>query len=150
MQNLIQLYTIHPTLCIIWIILLILLIISNILVLFNQYTFINCTEATLLINKQDAKVIDIRSNDEYYQTHIPNSINILASEIKHSSYIIQKLQPYKNYPIIIVGSGINKMEDTEIASKLNQLKFQKVYILESGLIDWNKENLPLIKRETLK
>ncbi|WWP00070.1 MAG: rhodanese-like domain-containing protein [Candidatus Dasytiphilus stammeri] len=143
MQEIMRLFTIHPTLCIIWITLLLFLVISTIKVLFSKYKFISCREAILLINRQDAKVLDIRSQNEYYNAHIPNSINILASDIKNGYY--EQLLTYKNYPIIIIGSGINQIEETEIASKLNHAEFQKVYILELGLIGWNNEYLPLVK-----
>ncbi|WWO98749.1 MAG: rhodanese-like domain-containing protein [Candidatus Dasytiphilus stammeri] len=142
MQKIMLFYRIHPTLCIIWIILLILLVICIMRVLFSKYKFITCTEATLLINKQDAKIIDIRPKDEYYYAHIPNSLNILGTDIKNGLY--GELDQYKNCPLIIVGSGINPMDETEIASKLSNSGFQKIYILESGIISWNNDYLPLV------
>ncbi|WWO99773.1 MAG: rhodanese-like domain-containing protein [Candidatus Dasytiphilus stammeri] len=143
MQEIMQIYTIHPILCIIWMILLVFLVISTIKVLFYHKKFITCNEAIFLINKQDAIFIDIRSHDEFYHAHLPNSINILGSDIKNGFY--GQLQKYKDIPIIIVGSGINRTEESDIASKLNQSGFKTVYILEFGLIGWNNEYLPLIK-----
>ncbi|WWO99410.1 MAG: rhodanese-like domain-containing protein [Candidatus Dasytiphilus stammeri] len=142
MQQIVQFYTNHPVLFISWIMLLFFLIISIIQTYFYKFKTISCNEATILINKANAKVIDIRSYEEYCQGHIYGSINLLASDIKKGNYKI--LKDYQLFPLIIVSTnGINEIES---AIKLTESGFKKVYLLESGIKGWNKENLPLVRR----
>ncbi|WWO97684.1 MAG: rhodanese-like domain-containing protein [Candidatus Dasytiphilus stammeri] len=142
MQQILQFYSNHPVLFISWIMLLFFLMISTIQTYFYKFKTISCNEATILINKANAKVIDIRSYEEYCQGHIYGSINILASDIKKGKYKI--IENYQLFPLIIVSTnGINEIES---AIKLTESGFKKIYLLESGINGWNKENLPLVRR----
>ncbi|MEI4269776.1 MAG: rhodanese-like domain-containing protein [Candidatus Dasytiphilus stammeri] len=143
MSEIIQFYSSHPIICNTWLILLVLTVVFTLKSsLVNRVNMISCTEATLLMNKQSAQVIDIRPPQEYYQGHIYNSINILSSNIKKGYW--QELVKYKSYPIIIVGSGRNNIEENQFALKIKKLGFLKIYILEGGIMGWNKEHLPLV------
>ncbi|WWP00600.1 MAG: rhodanese-like domain-containing protein [Candidatus Dasytiphilus stammeri] len=144
MQQIVQFYSNHLVLFISWIMLLFFLAISLIQKYFYKFKTISCNEATILINKADAKVIDIRSYEEYCQGHIYGSINLLASDIKKGNYKI--IDNYKLFPIIIVSTDTNGMNEINSAIKLTESGFQKVFILKSGINGWNKENLPLVRR----
>ncbi|WWO95770.1 MAG: rhodanese-like domain-containing protein [Candidatus Dasytiphilus stammeri] len=144
MSEIIQFYSSHPIICNTWLILLVLTIVFTLKSsLVTRVNLITCTEATLLMNKQSAQVIDIRTHQEYYQGHIYNSINILSRNIK-KDYWQELVKKYKLYPIIIVGSGRNNIEENQFALKIKKLGFLKIYILEGGIIGWNKEHLPLV------
>ncbi|WWO96177.1 MAG: rhodanese-like domain-containing protein [Candidatus Dasytiphilus stammeri] len=143
MSEIIQFYSSHPIICNTWLILLVLTVVFTMKSsLVSRVNMISCTEATLLMNKQSAQVIDIRTQQEYYQGHIYNSINILSSNIKKD--YLPELVKYKSYPIIIVGSGRNNMEENQFAFKIKKLGFIKIYILEGGIMVWKKEHLPLV------
>ncbi|WWP01093.1 MAG: rhodanese-like domain-containing protein [Candidatus Dasytiphilus stammeri] len=144
MQQIVQFYSNHPVLFISWIMLLFFLVFSTIQTYFYKFKTISCNEATLLINKANAKVIDIRSYEEYCQGHIYNSINILASDIKKGKY--QIIDNYQLVPIIIVSTDTHGMKQIDSAIKLTESGFKKVFILESGINGWNKANLPLVRR----
>ena len=47
---------------------------------------IDNAEAVVLMNNQNAVVIDLRSIDEFSNGHIINSLNLLPTEIKKSQY----------------------------------------------------------------
>ena len=51
-------------------------------------------EATMLVNREDAIVIDVREQGEYAQGHIPGSLNI-------PSYEIEGIQVDKNKPLFV-------------------------------------------------
>lgn len=48
-------------------------------------TQLSPVEATLLVNREDAIVIDVREQGEYAQGHIPNARHIPAGEIERRS-----------------------------------------------------------------
>ncbi|MEI4220242.1 MAG: rhodanese-like domain-containing protein [Candidatus Dasytiphilus stammeri] len=144
MSEIIQFYSSHLIICNTWLILLVLTVVFTLKSsLVTRINLITCTEATLLMNKQSAQVIDIRTQQEYYQGHICNSINILSSNIK-KDYWQELVKQYKSYPIIIVGSGRNNIEENQFALQIKKLGFLNIYILEGGIIGWNKEHLPLV------
>ncbi|WWO96989.1 MAG: rhodanese-like domain-containing protein [Candidatus Dasytiphilus stammeri] len=99
-------------------------------------------ELTFLMTKKDAKVIDIRTQQEYMQGHIFNSINILANDINQGYW--KELEKYKLNTIIIVGSDLTNIEENKLALKIKRLGFPHIYILEDGIRGWNKLNLPLV------
>ncbi len=57
-------------------------------------------EATRLINKEDAVVVDLRQRDDFRKGHIAGSINLLPSEIKANN--VGELEKHKDKPVIVV------------------------------------------------
>ena len=61
------------------------------------------SEATMLINREDAIIIDVRENNEYKEGHIVNSIHIPLSYLKDR---LAELDKHKNKPVIVALSPI--------------------------------------------
>jgi rhodanese-related sulfurtransferase len=97
-------------------------------------------EATLLINHEDALVVDVREESEYLQGHILSSINIPANILTNK---IGRLEKYRNRPIII--SCMSGSRSASACSLLKKKGFEKVHNLKGGLIAWQNANLPLTK-----
>ena len=57
------------------------------------------SEATRLINSEDALVVDVRSDGEFRQGHIINALNVPEKELDSR---LDKLEKYKQTPIITV------------------------------------------------
>ncbi|KAI5916765.1 rhodanese-like domain-containing protein [Thauera sp. 2A1] len=98
-------------------------------------------EATLLINREDAIVIDVREQGEYAQGHIPNARHVPLGEISRRA---GELDKFKGRPVILCcASG------TRSASALSQLKkagFEKLYNLRGGLAEWEKAGQPITRK----
>lgn len=98
-------------------------------------------EATLLINREDAIVIDVREQGEYAQGHIPNARHVPLGEISRRA---GELDKFKSRPVILCcASG------TRSASALSQLKkagFEKLYNLRGGLAEWEKAGQPISRK----
>ncbi|MBS0551965.1 MAG: rhodanese-like domain-containing protein [Proteobacteria bacterium] len=98
-------------------------------------------EATLLINREDAIVIDVREQGEYAQGHIPNARHVPLGEISRRA---GELDKFKGRPVILCcASG------TRSASALSQLKkagFEKLYNLRGGLAEWEKAGQPISRK----
>lgn len=98
-------------------------------------------DATQLINREDAVVVDVRTDGEFNQGHIVNAVNIPKKSIEEQ---LTKLNKYRNRPIIMacrtgqVASGVG--------STLRKNGFEQVYNLAGGLVAWEGANLPLVKK----
>jgi rhodanese-related sulfurtransferase len=97
-------------------------------------------EATLLMNHEDAIVVDVRENNEYVQGHILNAIHLPAGTLLER---IGRLEKYRNRPIII--SCMSGSRSAHACSLLKKKGFEKVHNLKGGLMAWQNANLPLTK-----
>ena len=89
-----------------------------------------------MINKRKAQVIDVRKPAEFKRGHIAGSVNYPADHIQN---VLKELD--RTRPVILIdqtGAG-----SRPVAKLLRGVGFAEVYILETGLIGWLKEKLPL-------
>ena len=82
MQEIMQFVSRHPVLSIAWIALLAAVLFTTFKSLTSKVKVITRGEATRLINKEDAVVVDLRQRDDFRKGHIAGSTNLLPSEIK--------------------------------------------------------------------
>lgn len=97
-------------------------------------------ETTLLINRQDAVVLDIRDANNYAKGHIVGAISIPYEEL---SAKLDKLAKYKDKPIIIVYSVGQPLP--KVGSLLKQNGYTKVNAIKGGIATWQNAGLPLVK-----
>ena len=97
-------------------------------------------EATLLMNHEDALVIDVREESEYLQGHILNSINLPSSSFTTK---LNRLEKYRQHPIII--SCLSGHRAIQVGKTLKTNGFEKIFHLKGGITAWQNANLPLIK-----
>lgn len=93
-------------------------------------------EATVLINRQYAQVVDLRKASDFKKGHIPNSVNYPADQIQN---MLGKLK--KDLPVILVDQTGNQFKAP--AKLLRSVGFKEVYALEGGISEWQKSNRPL-------
>ena len=97
-------------------------------------------EATQLINREGAEVIDIRSQTEFENGHIINAKNISLQELPEK---INKLRKDKNKGIIFYCSnGSLSLKETQ---KMVRQGEEMIYCLKGGIASWRNANLPLTK-----
>lgn len=82
MQEIMQFVGRHPILSIAWIALLVAVLFTTFKGLTSKVKVITRGEATRLINKEDAVVVDLRQRDDFRKGHIAGATNLLPSEIK--------------------------------------------------------------------
>ena len=135
MQEIMQFVGRHPILSIAWIALLVAVIVTTFKSLTSKVKVITRGEATRLINKEDAVVVDLRQRDDFRKGHIAGSINLLPSEIKANN--VGELEKHKDKPVIVVdGSG---MQCQEPANALTKAGFAQVFVLKEGVPGWAGE-----------
>ena len=97
---------------------------------------VSSEQAVSLINKQNALVVDVRAQKDFKRVRIANSVNIPANEIQNRLGELSK-----DRTIIVVDNSGNM---SAAASKLLRgVGFTKVYVLDSGLVGWMRNKLPL-------
>lgn len=107
----------------------------------SKIKVVSNTEATLLINKQDGIVIDVRSDEEFKVGHIIDSQHLLPSDIKGNK--LNTLEKYKTRPVIIADN--NGLTAQNLANLLAKQGFQ-AYALKDGIAGWRGANLPLVRK----
>lgn len=95
-------------------------------------------EAVQMINRQDALVVDVRTDKEYQEGHILNALHIPLGVFKNR---LAELEPYKNQGIVLVcRSGARS---GQAAAILNKQGFTAAHNLNGGIMAWQGANLPL-------
>ena len=106
------------------------------------YEVISVQDAHKLIeeNSQNPEfvILDVRTEDEYKAGHISSSANIdyKSSKFKESLSQLDKEKIYVTY----CRSGRRSAGASEI---MNELGFQKIYMIDGGIIAWQKAGLPI-------
>jgi rhodanese-related sulfurtransferase len=99
------------------------------------------TQATLLINREDAIVLDVREQQEFTRGHIPNSRHIPLDQIDKRA---DELDRFKNRPIIVNCQSGNRAYAA--CGALRKRGFEKVFNLQGGVAAWEQAGLPLTTR----
>ncbi len=98
------------------------------------------TQAVLLINREKAHIVDVRSPEEFSTGHLIGAKNIALDTLQAS---LGKTISDKKRPLILVcASGMRSQKAQKIAT---QLGFEQAHSLSGGLKIWQEANLPLEK-----
>jgi len=102
---------------------------------------ISVNEATLLINRQDALVVDVRETAEWSAGHIAHARHIALGHLaKHLS----EIEKFKDKPVIMVCASGNRSGSA--CSVLKKAGFQQVFNLDGGMRAWGDAGLPMTKK----
>lgn len=103
---------------------------------------VNTTEATGLINREDAQVLDVREAAEFATGHLAGARNIQVAKFAERGADLEKL---KGAPLIVCcETGIRSMKAVK---ELKKLGFERVFTLDGGIAAWNKAGLPLTTKK---
>jgi rhodanese-related sulfurtransferase len=98
-------------------------------------------DATLLMNKQDAILLDIRPAAEFKKGHILGAKQVKVELLNKGDFTT--LEKYKDKPIIVVCAM--GMTAKRTASQLLKAGFEQVAVLKGGMNAWQGANLPISK-----
>ncbi len=97
-------------------------------------------EATLLINREDAHILDVRTVEEFAGGHLPEAKNIPMAKLADR---IGELDSFKSKPIILCcASGARS---NSACSLLQKQGFEKLYNLTGGVDAWVGAGYPIKK-----
>jgi rhodanese-related sulfurtransferase len=98
------------------------------------------TQATLLINRQNAEIVDLRGAEDYAGGHLPDARNIPLEQIEARAGEIDK---FKDAPLILVCQ--NGVRSANACRQLQKLGFTQVASLAGGIAGWRAAGLPVRK-----
>jgi rhodanese-related sulfurtransferase len=97
-------------------------------------------ELNTVLKSNTVQLVDVRTPNEFKMGHINKALNINYYDQDFSQQI-SKLD--KSKPIYVYcRSGVRSKYSSEILKKLG---FKNIYNLKGGILNWNANNLPLIK-----
>lgn len=97
-------------------------------------------QLTRLMNRENAVVIDVRSQEEFNKGHILNARNIPEGELQSRQKEFEKL---KANPIVACcDSGV---ASPRVARSLKATGHDKIFVLKGGVHAWQSAGLPLSK-----
>ncbi len=101
---------------------------------------VNPAAATLLINREDAVIVDVREADEFAAGHLPEARNIPGSKLAER---IGELEKFKNRQIIVCCA--TGMRSNKACAELSKQGFAKVNNLDGGVDAWVGAGYPVKK-----
>ncbi len=101
---------------------------------------VNTVEATQLINRQDALLLDVREQNEYAQAHILNARGVPLSQLESR---LADYEKFKEKPIIVYCASGNR--SSTAATLLRKRGFTNVVNLTGGFTAWQQAGLPVQK-----
>ena len=102
---------------------------------------VSAAQATQLINREDALVLDVRDPGEYGTGHILGAKNVPMSRIQAAGSEIAAKR--KDKPLIVCCDNGNR--SVKAAAALRSQGFSRVVHLSGGLGAWRQSGLPLEK-----
>jgi rhodanese-related sulfurtransferase len=130
-----------------WMLFAALLVIVYLLLLslFGQrlkgYKAVSPNQATMLINREDAVVLDVRETNEFQNGAIVNSVHVPLSYLKER---LTELDKHKDKPIIVACRSGHR--SGQACSLLKKNGFENIYNLSGGVMAWESASLPLQKK----
>ncbi len=107
----------------------------------KQGSAISPAQATLLINREDAVVLDVREPAEYAGGHIPKAHPFPLGQV---SKRLDELQRFKDKPVIVVCRSGNRSANA--CGILQKADFPNVLNLSGGMSAWEQAGLPITKK----
>jgi rhodanese-related sulfurtransferase len=137
LEQFFEFFTTHWQLSSVWLILFFLLIKTEGA---RGGAAVSPSQMTQMINNENAKVVDIRSKDEFRAGHLPNALHIPAKDVLKR---INELEAFKDTPVILIcKTGTTAGASGAILAKAG---FNKLHKLRGGILEWQGSNLPLVR-----
>lgn len=97
-------------------------------------------DAVLLINRENALVLDVREESEYASGHITAARHIPLAQLETR---IDEIRKFKDKPVLVNCQA--GMRSAKAGGILKKHEFSKVYNLQGGLNAWQQAKLPVVK-----
>ncbi len=95
-------------------------------------------EAVRLINRRNAIILDVRTEGEFKEGHIPQARHLPPASLDEQ---VHKLEKYKDRPVVVYcRSGTRS---AHVGGVLHKHGFAEVFNLDGGLGAWQSADLPV-------
>lgn len=102
---------------------------------------VSVTEATLMLNRQDAIMLDVRETGEWDAGHITGARHIALPQLDQR---LSEIDKFKERPIIVCCASGNR--SSSACGSLRRAGFEKVFNLAGGLGAWRDAGLPVTSK----
>ena len=110
---------------------------------FSRVHEIGAVQATQLINRKNALMLDVRETSEYSGGRVPNAVHLPVSQI--AGRAATELKKFMNRPVVAYCDRGTRSRTA--ATALSKLGFAEVYSLRGGLRAWKESGLPVEKEQ---
>lgn len=97
-------------------------------------------QLSMLVNKENALVLDVRPSKEYRTGHIVDSLNIPFDQFGSQ---VAQIDKYKDRPVVLVCKM--GQHASGVAKQLRTAGFEQIYRLRGGIMEWTGSQMPLVK-----
>jgi len=128
----------HWLLCGAFVLAFILLVIEEIRAQGPSTDRVSPAEAVQLINREDARVIDVRDAKAFREGHIVNAKHVAMVDFDRAMEKWQRAKPL----ILVDGMGD---KSPALIKRLKAAGFEKIYAIKNGMDGWKTAELPVVK-----
>lgn len=104
------------------------------------YKEVDSSQAVVMINHNDAIMLDVREDNEFKEGHILDAIHIPLGKLAGR---VAELDQYKGRDVIVNCRSGHR--SASACGRLRKSGFEKVYNLKGGIMAWQSAGLPLQK-----
>lgn len=97
-------------------------------------------QATLLVNRQNGVILDIRDKKTFDAGHIVDAINIPSAKLGER---VTELEKFRDKPLVVVCQLGQQSGDA--VKLLEEKGFSSVSRMHGGITEWTTQGLPLVK-----
>lgn len=106
---------------------------------------VSAAEATTLINRRNAVVVDVRPAAEYAKGHLPAARNLEMTELQAK---IGQIAKNKSNPVILVCQ--TGQQSQKASRTVTEAGYSEVHVLQGGVDAWQKAGMPVVKQGAVK
>lgn len=113
-------------------------------------TGLSANGLTTLVNQEGAAIIDLRDVKEYQEGHIVDAISMPFAQWQKDSKAggSSAFSQYQGKSIVLVCKM--GQQSSHVAKALTEAKFEKVYRLIGGMVEWRSAQMPTVKGKQKK
>ena len=97
-------------------------------------------QATLVVNRQDGVILDIRDSKAFEGGHIVDAVNIPLAKLKER---LRELEKFHDKPLVVVCQLGQQSGDA--VKLLEENGFSAVSRMRGGMAEWQTQGLPAVK-----
>jgi rhodanese-related sulfurtransferase len=101
---------------------------------------LSAAEATQLINRRNAVVVDLRPAGEYANGHLPSARHLELEELKAK---IGQIAKNKAHPVLLVCQ--NGLQSNKASRIVREAGYTEVHVLQGGVNAWQQAGMPVVK-----
>jgi rhodanese-related sulfurtransferase len=112
---------------------------------FRKHKVVSPAETVNLMNSENTVVIDVREPHEFANGHIESARHIPLGKIEERAH---ELEAYKQNPVIVTCQSGTR--SPQACKKLTGLGFTRVFEMKGGMLAWEEQKYPIVKKRTSK